>query len=308
VTSFGYDALKRLKTITQPLSTITQQAFDGDDNLTEVIDPNGNSTLQPADDFGKRSETISQDTGATRYLYDEAGNSIQRLDAKGVVTSYTYDALNRLTAVQFPGDPTRNITYTYDSVSVTFGVGRLTGRTDPSGTYTFYYDSHGNLNREEKTVSGVLYTTSYTYNTNNTLTSITFPSGRIVTYILDSAQRISEVQTTSGGPPKTIAASISYLPFGGITGLLYGNGLSLTHDHDNQYRITSIAAGGVLDLTYQYFADGSVSSITDAFGSAEEVLNTASTYTYVSRGRPLYFRICSICRKQVMWSGLDIGQ
>jgi len=67
-------------------------------------------------------------------------------------------------AIQFPSDPTQNVTFTYDSTSVTYGIGRLTGRIDPSGSYTFYYDAHGNLKKEEKAVNSILYTTQYTYN------------------------------------------------------------------------------------------------------------------------------------------------
>jgi YD repeat-containing protein len=60
-----------------------------------------------------------------------------------------------------------NVTFTYDSISVTYGIGRLTGRTDPSGSYVFYYDAKGNLAKEEKTINSTLYTTQYTYNNNN---------------------------------------------------------------------------------------------------------------------------------------------
>ena len=171
------------------------------------------------DDFGRRIKVISPDTGTTTYSHDEAGNVSQKTDARGTVVNYTYDALNRITSVQFPADSTQNITYTYDSTSVTNGKGRLTGRTDPSGTYTFYYDARGNLTKEEKTISSVLYTTEYGYNKDNSLTSITYPSGRVVEYTLDVTGRITQVDTTLNGNPKTLASSITYLPYGGITGL-----------------------------------------------------------------------------------------
>ncbi len=97
--------------------------------------------------FDRKNQTASPDTGTTKYQYDPAGNLTQKVDAKGTVVNYTYDALNRLAAIQFPSDPTQNITFTYDSLAVTNGIGRLTGRVDPSGTYTFYYDAQGNLNK-----------------------------------------------------------------------------------------------------------------------------------------------------------------
>ena len=206
-----------------------------------ITDPKENTTQYQYDDFGRRFKVISPDTGTTQYKHDEAGNIIQKTDARGTVVNYTYDTLNRLTAVQFPADSTQNITHTYDSTSVTYGKGRLTGRTDFSGSYTFYYDAQGNLTKEEKTINSLVYTTQYTYNKDNNLTSITYPTGRTVTFTLDVTGKTTQVGTTLNGNPKTLASSITYLPYGGITGLTFGNTLSLSHGYDNQYRTSSIA-------------------------------------------------------------------
>ena len=183
-------------------------------------------------------------------------------------------------ATQFPSDPTQNVTFTYDSTSVTYGIGRLTGRTDPSGSYTFYYDAHGNLTREDKTINTILYTTQYAYNNNNILTSITYPSGRVITYTPDQIGRISQVSTTLNGNPKTLASSITYLPYGGITGLTYGNGLTLTQGYDNQYRISPIVVGSILNLSYGYDANGNVTSITNPDPPGGQVLEPPGVYTY----------------------------
>jgi RHS repeat-associated protein len=233
------------------------------------------------DDFGRKNQTGSPDTGTTKYQYDGAGNLTQKVDAKGTIVNYIYDALNRITAIQFPSDPNQNTTFSYDSPSVTYGIGRLTGRADPSGSYTFYYDAQGNLNKEEKTISSILYTTQYAYNKNNFLTSITYPTGRVVTYTPDQVGRISQVSTTLGGNPKTLASGIDYLPFGGIKTLTYGNALTLNQAYDNQYRISSIVTGSILNLTYGYDPNGNITSILDAINPPEsEVLETPGTYSY----------------------------
>ena len=232
----------------------------------------GSITQYWFDPSGRKSKTISPDTGTTKFLYDEAGNLKQKTDAKGTVVNYTYDALNRLTSVQFPSDPSQNITYIYDSLSVTYGIGRLTGMTDPSGTYAFHYDAQGNLSREEKNILGINYITQYAYDKNNILSSITYPSGRTVTYVPDGARRVGEITTTLNGQPKTLASSISYLPYGGITGLTYGNNLTLSQGYDNQYRISSIVAGSVLNRSYdEYFPNGNVKKITDVLESTWEL-------------------------------------
>jgi RHS repeat-associated protein len=280
-TLYTYDPLSRLKVMTQPLSTVTLYGYDTQDNQATVTDPNGNVTSYYNDDFGRKNQNGSPDTGTTDYLYDEAGNLLQRFDAKETVVNYTYDALNRLTAIQFPADPNQNVTFTYDSTSVTYGIGRLTGRTDPSGSYTFYYDAHGNLTKEEKTSNSILYTTQYTYNNDNTLTSITYPSGRVITYTPDQIGKISQVTTTLNGNPKTLASAITYLPYGGITGLIYGNGLTLSQGYDNQYRISSIVTGSILNLTFGYDPNGNITSILDVVNPpGSGILDSPGTYTY----------------------------
>jgi RHS repeat-associated protein len=279
-TTYEYDPLSRLKVMTQPLSTVTLYGYDTQDNQATITDPKGNVTSYHNDDFGRKNQNGSPDTGTTDYLYDDAGNLLQRFDAKETVVNYTYDALNRLTVIQFPSDPTQNVTFTYDSTSVTYGIGRLTGRTDPSGSYTFYYNAHGNLSREEKTISGILYTTQYTYNNNNILTSITYPTGRIITYTPDQIGRVSQVSTTLGGNPKILASGITYLPYGGITRLTYGNGLLLTQGYDNQYRISPIVVGSILNLAFGYDANGNVISITNADPPGGQVLESPGVYTY----------------------------
>ena len=67
-----------------------------------------------------------------------------------------------------------DVTFTYDSTSVDNGIGRLTGRTDPSGTYIFHYYPDGRLKKEEKAITGAgSYITQYEYNKNGVLTKIT---------------------------------------------------------------------------------------------------------------------------------------
>jgi RHS repeat-associated protein len=81
--------------------------------------------------------------------------------------------------------------------------------------------------------------------------------------------------------PKTLDSAITYLPYGGITGLTYGNVLTLTQGYDNQYRISSIVIGSILNLTYGYDPNGNITSILDSVNPpGGEVLETPGAYSY----------------------------
>ena len=109
-------------------------------------------------------------------------------------------------------------------------------------------------------------------------TSITYPTGRTVSYTLDVTGKATQVSTTLNGNPKTLASSITYLPYGGITGLTYGNTLSLNQGYDNQYQTSSIAVGSVMNRIYTYDANGNVTSMTNTDPLASD--ENAGFYTY----------------------------
>jgi RHS repeat-associated protein len=101
-----------------------------------------------------------------------------------------------------------------------------------------------------------------------------------VTYTLDVTGKITQVDTTLNSQTKTLASSITYLPFGGITGLTYGNSLSLSHGYDNQYRSSSIEVDPVLDRAYEYDANGNVTLLEDDEAAGNEALESPGIYTY----------------------------
>jgi len=259
-TNYNYDLLNRLATVTQPGSVVTGYGYDTHNNLASVTDAENHATSYIYDDLGRQVSVTSPDTGATAYTYDAAGNLVAKSDANGIAVSYTYDALNRLTAIHYP-DSAQDIIYSYDAG--TNGMGRLTGMTDPSGTYTYSYDVFGNLVSEEKTIEGITYTTGYTYDPTGVLTKITYPDGREVIHTLDNSGRVNDITTTSDSITKTVAQNINYLPFGPTAGLTYGNGTQITKAFDQRYQLTSILAGDIQNLNYTIGVAGNITAITD---------------------------------------------
>jgi YD repeat-containing protein len=193
-TTYDYDPVGRLKTVTQTLGAgtiTTNYTYDPHDNLKTVTDPNGNTTTYAYDDFGQLRTQTSPVTGTTSYAYDLAGNLTSSTDANGAITTRTYDAANRiLTADASRSGTTESVTWTYDSATAgNYGKGRLASMTDPIGATSYAYERRGLIRAETRSIEGNNYAQSYSYDPNGNRTSLTYPSGRVVTYTFDYADR-----------------------------------------------------------------------------------------------------------------------
>ena len=246
VTTYGYDALHRRTSALHPDTGSVSYDYDLHDRVNGVTDPVSLSTSQVYDDLGRLSRVVSPASGQTDYTYDPAGNVLTETDRANRVGTYTYDALNRVTGIAY-ADTSQNVAYSYDQG--TYGIGRLTGISDASGLVVYTYDGWGRLTQEDRTVLGVVYTTGYAYNDNHDLTVVTYPGGRTVTYQYDAAGRAVSVETANGGSPLTLASSGTYQPFGPLSGLTFGNGVSMTRNFDQRYRMTSRDFAGSNYLT-----------------------------------------------------------
>jgi RHS repeat-associated protein len=86
----------------------------------------------------------------------------------------------------------------------------------------------------------------------------------VVTYTRDLAGNIISVSTTDPqGTFQALADQVSYKPFGPMTGLTYGNGLTLTRSFNQSYQMTGYQVPGVLDRTIGYTPDGNIWGIQD---------------------------------------------
>jgi RHS repeat-associated protein len=153
---------------------------------------------------------------------------------------------------------------------------------DASGTTTYEYTPKGQVRKESKTISGVSgnpYVTEYTYDMNGNLKTMTYPSGKVITYNYSNNQVTSVLKDAAN-----LATSITYKPFGGVTGLTYGNGLPGSITYDNQYRITGLTAGtggSILNLGYTgYDYNGNITAITNNLDSTK---NKSFSYDSLDR-------------------------
>jgi len=265
---YGYDSLNRLVSIQQFLGgsmIATSYQFDAHDNLISVTDPNGNTTRWTFDDFKRMQTQTSPVTGTTSRTFDPAGNVVSVTDGNGVVTTRTFDALNRaLTATSAGGGQSEGITYTYDDPTAgNYGKGLVHSVTDPSGSMTYAYERRGFVRGEQHTIQGNGYTIGYGYDADGNRSSITYPSGRVVNYTFDFADRPQSASSNG----TTYVGSAGYLPFGPETQLTFGNGTTKTTAYDLRYRPVenklSGGLGAIADYGYSVDGLGNITAIRD---------------------------------------------
>ncbi len=268
VSSNQYDALDRLTKAVDPDLGETEFGYDSHDRLTSVTDATNKTTSYVYNAFGEVLSQTSPDTGTSSFSYDLAGNLLTATDARNITSTYSYDALNRVTAISYP-DTSENVTFTYDeTVANNKGIGRLTRIDDESGSTAYLFDGKGQLIQETRRVNDLDFVTAYQYDASGLLTQMTYPSGRLVNYVRNNLGQVVEVTSTVSGVTQTIASNVSYLPFGPMDSLTYGNGKVLTQSFDQDYRLTNKSVTGVNDLTYGYTPRNNINSILDSFDAS----------------------------------------
>jgi RHS repeat-associated protein len=294
----GYDALNRLQqTIdnyngSDPATqnTTTGYQYDSLDRLTQVTDPSSLSTTYQYDGLSDATGQVSPDTGTTSRTFDAAGNVLTRTDAKGIVATNTYDALNRLITTNY-ADSTQNITYSYDDLNGTTGcsnsnpIGRLTRIIENTVTTVYCYDVQGGVIQKQQITSAGTDTTGYSYTTAERLSGIVYASGTLVSYARDGDGRIQSVGVTPpGGSASTTVSSVTYQPFGPVSGYTLGNGQAINRTYDANYRLTDLTSPA-FNLHVARDAMGDITAIGNAPGA------NPATETYVYD--PLY-RLLSV--------------
>jgi YD repeat-containing protein len=272
-TFYSYNATGAVGKVAQTLDASqisTSYGYDVQGNLGSVTDPNGNVTTYSYDDFGRMMQQTSPVTGTTTYTYDLAGNLLTTTDANGATTTRTYDELSRvLTSTStLSGVPSEPIAYSYDNTYVPgYNIGRFTSATDPTGSTIVRYDHRGFLRQLQQTVGGAEYLTLFTYDADGNRASITYPSGRVVSYTYDLAGRPLSVASADA----TYVSSAAYLPFGPPVSFDYGNGLKRAMTFDARYRLITNKLfrpfpnqfNTIADYSYSYDPAGNILSIRD---------------------------------------------
>lgn len=266
-TVYTYDTLSRLTNIKDANGKDTVYQYDSRDQLRYVTDPRGLQTEYQYNELVQLTKLISPDTGTTEYTYDLAGNRQTQKDARNITVTFAYDELNRITSKSYP-TTSLNVTYSYDTSPN--GIGKLASMIDDEGSTAYEYDHFGNLSKTTRVTNGQTYVTEYAYDANDRLIKTTYPSGRTVDLVRNNLGQVTSVTTTpNGGSEQTITSSMTYLPFGVLEDMTYGNGLLLDQSYDQDYRLTDQILGTLYDRDYVYDAVNNIKDIIDNTAAAK---------------------------------------
>ncbi|WP_420347619.1 RHS repeat-associated core domain-containing protein [Pelagibius sp.] len=271
---FTYDAVGELETVTNALghaSSIT--ARDGRGLPLTLLNENGIETELAYDPRGRLvSSRVKGAAGdaVTTFVYDAAGLMTSVTQPDGQQLLYEYDAAQRLTAIT--NAQGERIEYTLDA------MGNVTGEVLRSDTgaivrsQTRVFDELGRLLQQ---VGAATQTTTFGYDLNSNLTSITDPLNGPTTQAFDSLDRL--VQMTD--------------PLNGITGYGYDaqdnlvtvtdpRGLVTTYTYNGFGEVIQLESPDTGTTVFTLDPAGNVLSQTDARG-------VVTAFTYDALDRPL---------------------
>ncbi len=258
-TGYSYDALGRLISETNANNETVTYAYDAMDRRVRATDAGNVSTQFSYDALGRVLQETSADRGVTSYSYGVTGDLLSKTDANGVVANYAYDAMHRLTSISYPGDPTRNVGFAYDA------AGRMLSMTDAGGVTQYSRDVMGRLTSASWSPAGsaLTLTLAYAYDAAGRLSTLTYPTGRKVSFSYGPAGRMNAVDSSVNGSPVNLVSAIRYDAFGGVVSRTLGNGIVETRSRDSRGRLMRFNANGVLSRSLIWNPASTIASITD---------------------------------------------
>ena len=285
VFGYGFDALNRLISETDEASATVTLTRNGKDEITTYQDPRSLATTYVRNGFGEVIQEASPDKGTTIYVRDARGLVTQRTDPRGIVTNFTYDNAGRLTAKAYPASGgSYYVAYTWDVSAVdNKGFGRLTGISDESGVTWRPYDAKGRITVDYRTnYPAPALATQYAYDAAGKVTSMTYPSGRIVDFTRDSLGNISNMYTrkNAAAAQETVVYNVTRHPFGPLKGFIFGvTNIVAAFGLDTDYRISSLQEGGTANRTYAWTGTN-LDQIANVLTPAQ-----SETFTYAPTNR-----------------------
>lgn len=247
--TYTQDALGELQSVAETVQAgtvlSTYYSYDALGDLicvSQTACPSAPARSFTYDSLKRLVTAVNPESGTVAYVYDNAGNLISRTDGRNLTTTYGYDALNRLKSAVYPSDfSNENVTYAYDSGG-TNSIGHLVSVSNGSTTNYTGFDSMGHVLSSNQITIGTTYPFSYTYDLAGSLTSETYPSGRVVITGYDGANRLSQVTGSLQGQNTNYLTGTWYWPHGAVGYYTFGNNVVPAFAYNRHFQPTKIYA------------------------------------------------------------------
>jgi RHS repeat-associated protein len=268
-TTYSYDTLGRLTSVTDGNGNVVSYEYDGDNEVTCIGYPVSGAATCP-------STGTPSGTGLVAYGYDGAGRITTVEDWNSNTTAYTYDADSNVTKITYPSSTIATVKFTYDNNdTVLTEKYKQNGASVTSETWT----PNGHEQFSSVTEGGVEQT--YAYDNANRVTSA---AGYSYAYSGDG-QLCWEL---AGSSTNSCASAPT-----GSAALFYNADSELTHSSVN----------GVTTQNFEYNADGE--RCWQATGTASSCTGSPTSVS-ASYGWDAYGNLCWVDTNGVTGTGCTI--
>lgn len=259
--TFVYDALSRITQSNNPELGTINYTYDSDSNLIQKDSPAPNQTNPALRQY-------------VTFCYDELHRETKKYLSQQTCTAASPDVTNYY-------DQT-----SYNGLTITNPKPNRTGMSDASGATAWSYDVMGRVITQRKTIAGITKTTGSTYNLDGSVSTVTSPSGRTITYSVSAARRpLSAVDSANS---INFATTATYSAWGSLVGAKYGvtgsfTGIVTSNTYNKRLQPAILSAAGpsqtVLSLSYDFGLN--TNNNGDAYGfTNNRDTNRSETFTY----------------------------
>ncbi|MBI2487103.1 MAG: beta-propeller fold lactonase family protein [Deltaproteobacteria bacterium] len=230
--SFGDPEDKRLISIRDSQNNITSYEYNFLGNIVRVDSPVGGDRVFTYNSKNFLVSETNPENGTTAYTHDPIGNVTSKTDSKSQTTQYQYDGLNRLILVDYQSNED-DVTYQYDNAN------NRTLMQSSSGSYwySYEYDQSNRLTKQTVNLGSTTYIVDFVYDERNNLIRTVYPSGEVVNYNYDPANRLLDIYDPSN---ILFIGNILYHASGSPNHYINANYVSSDFTFDNRHRLKTV--------------------------------------------------------------------
>ena len=280
-TQYRYDLNDNLTQITDSQGNQKWFRYDGLKRKLFMNDPDRGTMTYTYDDASNLRETVDAKAQHIQYTYD----GVNRLLAETYLDGLPLPPWRQPSTLN-PQPSTNSVAYHYDTPVGAVPLGDNTTSTanntkgflawveDLSGEEHTSYDARGRaeyatkrlldpvflstINSNSLSTPLVSYTTRFSYDSLDRVTTLTYPDDDQVRYAYNSRSLLRQI---IGGPNGTVISNILYRPSAQLQQINYGNAVQTTYAYDPRLRLSSLLTFHVSRVTeplinFSYDFDG----------------------------------------------------